>query len=91
MRAVSLCAMGAMLTLSMTTALADEGRDCRESNNHELRVRSCSAIIEADPKGAMAYYNRGLAYQLNGDGDRAISDFNKVIELNPNFAAAYDN
>ncbi|MGB9722223.1 MAG: tetratricopeptide repeat protein [bacterium] len=32
---------------------------------------------------AEAYYNRGLAYCINGEYDRAIQDFTKAIELNP--------
>jgi Flp pilus assembly protein TadD len=37
------------------------------------------------------YLNRGSAYANNGDLDRAISDWNKVIQLSPKNALAYFN
>ena len=39
----------------------------------------------------MAYNNRGFTYGKKGQVDRAISDFNKAIELNPKLAMAYNN
>ncbi len=38
---------------------------------------------------ASVYYIRGLIYYQKEDYDRAIEDYNKVIELNPNDAIAY--
>jgi len=34
----------------------------------------------------MAIGNRGMAYLQIGDHDRAIADYNRAIELNPQFA-----
>ena len=36
-----------------------------------------------------AYYNRGLSYASIEEYDKAIEDFKRVIELNPNFPEAY--
>ena len=91
MRRALLWPMSAMLTLLPTTAFADDSRDCRDNNNHDLRIKACSLMIEGDPRSAIAYYNRGVSYQFKGDLDHAITDYNKAIELNPNFAPAYDN
>jgi tetratricopeptide (TPR) repeat protein len=41
------------------------------------------------PDYAWTYSNRGLAYYRKGDHDRAISDYAKALELDPNCAAAY--
>ena len=38
--------------------------------------------IKLDPRNAVAFNNRGLAYRNKGDSDRAIADFNEAIKLN---------
>jgi tetratricopeptide (TPR) repeat protein len=38
---------------------------------------------------AEAYLNRGLAYDLKGQPEEAISDFNKALEIKPGYAEAY--
>ena len=40
---------------------------------------------------AAIHNNRGIAYQHEGDYDRAIESFTKAIELNPTYAIAYYN
>ena len=40
---------------------------------------------------AVAYNNRGLAYQAKGDNDRALIDYNEAIRIDPKFPAAYFN
>ena len=72
-------------------ALADDKSDCRNNGNRDLQIKGCSALIERDAKDAMAYHNRGVAYQFKGDLDRAIADYNKAIELRPNYARAYES
>ncbi|RPH39611.1 MAG: tetratricopeptide repeat protein, partial [Planctomycetota bacterium] len=40
-------------------------------------------------QGDEQYLRRGLQRQSAGEHDKAISDFTKAIELNPNLAKAY--
>jgi tetratricopeptide (TPR) repeat protein len=82
--------VAASLVLVSTAALADSKIDCLDSKDHDLRIQGCSAMIQHNPKDVIAYHNRGDAYGLKGDLDRAISDYTKAIELNPNFAPAYN-
>ena len=46
---------------------------------------------EPNQKCADTYYNRGLAHSRNGELDKAIQDYTKAIELNPDHAEAYYN
>jgi len=43
------------------------------------------------PKYANAYNNRGMTYYKQKAYDKAIADFTKAIELNPDLAVAYNN
>ena len=47
--------------------------------------------FELDPKGALAFKNRGDAYMNKGDYDRALADYNEAIRLDPNNALAFCN
>ena len=40
---------------------------------------------------SIVYFYRGTAYNLKGDYDHAIADYNQAIQLQPNFAEAYKN
>jgi tetratricopeptide (TPR) repeat protein len=42
-------------------------------------------------RDAETYFNRGGLYYKGGEYDQAISDFNKALEVNPNYAYAYRN
>ena len=76
--------------LESAAALADKS-DCLNSKDHDLRILGCAAMIQRNPNDVVAYHNRGDAYGLKGDIDRAISDYTKAIELNPNYAPAYNS
>jgi tetratricopeptide (TPR) repeat protein len=61
----------------------------------DVVISACSAIIQVGQDGprrlAMAFNNRGAAYKLKGDYDRALKDYEQAILFNPNFANAYNN
>jgi len=40
---------------------------------------------------AETYLNQGVAYSQKGEFERAVSNYNKAIEVNPKFAVAYLN
>jgi tetratricopeptide (TPR) repeat protein len=39
----------------------------------------------------LAYNARGTAYAARGDLDRAVADYDKAIELKPDFGYAYND
>jgi tetratricopeptide (TPR) repeat protein len=86
----STAALAESRRLESAAALADKS-DCLNSKDHDLRILGCAAMIQRNPKDVVAYHNRGDAYGLKGDIDRAISDYTKAIELNPNYAPAYNS
>ena len=65
-----------------------------DDKNWDELIPICTEIIELERSPhdkAFAYYNRGLAYYYKGDFDRAIEDFNKALELDPNYIGAHYN
>ena len=58
-------------------------------------IDGCTAVIRSghEPleKLATAFDNRGVAYRLKGEYDRALQDYEQAIQLNPSNANAYNN
>src|SRR6187399_14183 len=61
----------------------------------EPRINGCTSLIDSGQGTpvalATAYNNRGNAYTVKGDYDRAIQDFHQSIKLNPTFAKPFNN
>lgn len=80
---------------------ADAGRadiaEClgREGREAVDRVEACTALIETpgvDPQvAAEAYAERALAHSLRRQYDMSIADYDRAIDLRPNFAMALNN
>jgi tetratricopeptide (TPR) repeat protein len=66
------------------------------------QIGGCTALIESgkmpDKQLAWSYTNRGMAFLVRGDVDKALADLNKAVEHDPTYApaltdrgTAYDN
>jgi lipoprotein NlpI len=59
------------------------------------QITACTSLIESGKESrqdqAVAHHNRGLAYAVKGDLDRAIADFTEAIRLDPKDALAYND
>ena len=66
-------------------ALPTKGRD------YDKEIADETMAIQLDPKHAMAYYNRAVAYSHQRDYQKAIADNTESIRLNPTYANAYYN
>ncbi|HTS40961.1 MAG TPA: tetratricopeptide repeat protein [Xanthobacteraceae bacterium] len=66
-----------------------------DSFSPRLRIDGCTATILSDRYSgrelAAIYYHRGIAYAKKGQYDRAISDFDHAIRLDPDSTYAFNN
>ena len=53
----------------------------REIQNYYRATRDLTRVIELDPDRTEAVFNRAIAYQLRGDLDHAIEDFQRFLEI----------
>ena len=81
MRWVSLVA--AIAFVAASTAAANEQVDCLSNADVDLRIRSCSELIQREPNNAAAYNSRAAAYVTKGDYNSAVADVVKAGELAP--------
>lgn len=83
-----------VLALSATGAWADRWSDCNQDKDPDRSIRACTQIIERGKREnqetrAAAYFNRGNAYVVKAEDNRAIANYDKGIALNPNYAYGY--
>jgi tetratricopeptide (TPR) repeat protein len=62
-----------------------------QSFNYQNPDAPLASGIVFDLSDSLLYLNRGTAYLYKGDYDRALTDFNQAIKLQPNSAPAYFN
>lgn len=91
------------LGFSLTTALAekrpaensDKSDDAKASaaflaGDYDTAISLYNEVIKADPKAALAYNGRALAYRYKKETTKALADFDKAIRLKP-FSMFYYN
>ena len=70
------------------------GIEAHQNDNPDDAIAYYTEVIQLDPTDtsivSIAYYSRGLAYSEKGEVDSAIENYNKSIQLNPDFADAYN-
>jgi tetratricopeptide (TPR) repeat protein len=94
---LSLCAATLLLVLAgpVLAASATDTDDCHQPQNNQLRIASCTRLIEA-PNGSpkmrsWALNSRGIAWKATGDAARALADYSEAIRVDPANADAYFN
>ena len=68
-----------------------QGINAVKNNDLSTAIINFTKAIEIDPKYAIAYYNRGIAYYSLMKYPEALADYTKAIELDPKYADAYYN
>jgi len=73
--------------------LKKEGNESLKQGEYQKAYSKYSEAIEIDPKAtnlnSQLYCNRAAAAQKLNDHKLAVEDSGKAIELNPNYAKAY--
>lgn len=80
---------GGMLPSQETKAA--EGVRPEDTEKLRAAVQEHTEAIEANPKDALAYHNRAVAYCRLGSYGQAVDDFTNAIKLDPNNATLYYN
>jgi len=68
--------------------LRDLGYEAFEKENWSAAQTYLDQWLQTHPSDQEAYWYRGQAFQNQGNLDRALSDFNSLLTLNPDYAEA---
>jgi tetratricopeptide (TPR) repeat protein len=86
-----------LLLLAPATAFAQQAKDweaCNSDNDKEA-IPACTRLIRTAKLSkkdfAAAYYNRGLSHRRLGEDDKALADYSKALEYDPNDPEIYNN
>jgi tetratricopeptide (TPR) repeat protein len=82
------------LTVLPSASHADEFSACLKANSPSEKIERCSLVIRHSRQARQlerAYLRRGNAYAGVGRFAEAVSDFNRLIKINPTVAGYYDN
>ena len=94
MRATTIALAFATLIALPAAGLADDISDCN-SGQPDLVIKGCTQVIKAGTANndalSIAYFNRGNAFDDNGDHDGAIADYTQSIKLKADYPQSYLN
>jgi tetratricopeptide (TPR) repeat protein len=87
---ISLASMAAV-----AIAHAETPADCAQLQDLPKTIAACTTYIDSGQGDAhdraVAYFHRGTALGIGGQLDGALPDFDKAIDLDPNWAPPYNN
>ena len=69
--------------------VANQGMELFRAAKWEDAVREFSSAISKDPSNPLLYFYRGLSQENNGQVNAALADYQKAIELKPDFILPY--
>ena len=93
--ALGLAIAGTMPSGSVPAQTQQEWMLCQDLRSPDYPIQGCTAVIQAGrqilDRLAFAYNNRGVAYRLKAEYDKAIADFDEAIKLRPDYPNAFNN
>jgi tetratricopeptide (TPR) repeat protein len=75
----------------MIVSMVQSGMQLHQSGNDVQALQTLNTVLKADPYNSAAYDLRGTIYTALDDYERALSDYDRAIELDPFFAQAHYN
>ncbi len=57
--------------------------------NDSERIAMLKEVLAANPNDAFARYGLAMEYSKAGDIDAALAEYKRVIDVNPDYTAAY--
>ncbi|MGD8564677.1 MAG: tetratricopeptide repeat protein [Desulfarculaceae bacterium] len=97
LKAVAMMVLLAVANLTWAAGVDDirAGNDAARSGNLKKAIELFTKAIKSGRLSkenlAIAYNNRGSAWDDQGRADQAIRDYNKAVKTNPKYAEAYYN
>lgn len=91
LRAPLLCILGAMTTLTMTTMLAGCASTSTRSDSNLNEIDPAIAHARQRQQDALKHYNAASEFHLDGQSEKALSEYRKALELNDKLYAAWNN
>ncbi|KAJ1523681.1 hypothetical protein ONE63_001521 [Megalurothrips usitatus] len=83
-----LCDVSDGASQAETSKHLEMGRDFLSRGQYQDALSHYHAAIEGDNSNAVTYFSRGTVYLALGKANLALTDFDKVLELKPDFVAA---
>lgn len=62
-----------------------------KNKNYAVAIQLLTKLVTSEPDNADHHANRGLMYSQLESWDRALTDYNRALELNPELDSAYNN
>lgn len=92
---VGLAACVLLVTMPAAAQDSRQQRDRCTDGEPDVAIRACTAIIDSGQQTtadlAVTFFNRGWAFSMKGQYDRAIQDYDQAIRLVPNNTDAFNN
>lgn len=61
------------------------------SGEYDLLLNKLVERTKTEPRNATNFFNMGVIYKESGEEEKAVSAFNKAVEIDPNYKDAYIN
>jgi len=84
-------AVGLVLALALGFLLGVPYLIREVDEDTSLGLRMMNVLLRLYPHAPVALVQRGIAYRLMGDYERAIADYTEAIRIDPDYAVAYHN